>query len=289
MNSLAGKCVALVGFAKSTRELCKHSQADEFWSVNWAYQYDFLPRIDRIYELHEAWAFEQAGERHQKRVDHWQWLKQNRTIPIWMTERRPEVPMCRVYPLAQVCARLGGVRVLSSSVDLMMAHAIYEGASRIEWYGIEMSNDTEYRYQRPGAYYWIGQCDARGIELVLPESSRILPKKIYGFEGAQMIARQDIERYRNRFLSEMQDQQWRTDKLMGELEVLHEADMDSDDKEVEYMKSRDQLMLKSGAAQALSYLLEHIDFGEDGSVMGAPMNDPLEGIDLKALEKEMNG
>ena len=282
------KSVAMVGFAKQHRERVRESQANEIWSMNWAYLYDFLPRIDRLFELHEAWAYADAGPNHQKRVDHWRWLTKNREIPVWMTETRADVPMCRVYPLEAICACLHP-RVLSSSVDLMMALAIYEGFERIEWYGIEMGNETEYRYQRQGAAYWIGQCDARGIDLVLPEGSRLLPKKIYGFEGAQMIARQDLERYRNVFLTEMQDQQWKTDKLMGELEALQSQGADTDAKELEYVHSRDQLMLKSGAAQALTFLIEHVDFGENSPVeTGAEMENPMKSVDLKALEKEMN-
>lgn len=280
------KSVAMVGFAKESREFARLSQAEAFWSMNWAYEYDFLPRIDRLFELHEAWIYAGAGERHAKRVKHWEWLRQNREIPVYMTKYRADVPMCHVYPLAQIQDAIR-CRVLSSSIDLMMALAIFEGYERIEWYGIEMGNETEYRYQRQGAAYWIGQCDARGIDLVLPKTSRLLPtKKIYGFEGAQMIARQDLERYRNKFLVEMQDQQWRTDKLMGELEALSTLGADTSEKEAEYIKSRDQLMLKSGAVQAIGFLIEHVDFGEAPSQV--EMENPMMAVDFHALEKEMN-
>jgi len=281
------KSVAMVGFAKQSRERVKYSQADEIWSVNWAYEYDFLPRIDRLFELHDAWVYANAGENHAKRVKHWKWLTENQSIPVWMASARDDVPMCRVYPLEAIQAAIH-CRVLSSSVDLMMALAIYEGFERIEWYGIEMGNETEYRYQRPGAAYWIGQCEARGIEVVLPDSNRLFTKKIYGFEGAQMIARQDLERYRNKFRVEMDEQQWRTDKLMGELEALAAQGAVTEEKEVEYMKSRDQLMLKSGAFQALGFLIEHVDFGETSSQTQGEMANPMMAVDFDALQKEMN-
>lgn len=280
------KSVAMVGFAKQHRELVRDSQAAEIWSMNWAYEYDFLPRIDRLFELHEAWMYAGAFEKHEKRARHWAWLTQNTAIPVWMTEQRPEVPMCKPYPLDAIQQAIR-CRVLSSSVDLMMAMAIYEGFERIEWYGIEMGNETEYRYQRTGAAYWIGQCDARGIDLILPSTSRLFPKKIYGFEGAQMIARQDLERYRNKFRVEMEDQQWRTDQLMGELEAMSQQGVPTQEKEVEYMQSRDQLMLKSGAFQALGFLIEHVDFGE--APLNGEMADPMMRVDFPALEKEMNG
>lgn len=280
------KSVAIVGFSELHRALVRDSQADEIWSMNWAYEYDFLPRIDRLFEVHDAWSFADAGEKHAKRVNHWQWLTKNTTIPVWMKEARADVPMCRVFPLDEIREAIK-CRVLSSSLDLMMAMAIYEGFERIEWYGIEMGNETEYRYQRQGASYWVGQADARGIELILPKSSRLFPSKVYGFEGAQMIARQDLERYQNVYLVEMRDQQWRTDKMMGELEAMAKAGVPIEEKEIEYMASRDQLMLKSGAYQALAFLIEHVDFGEQPAA--EEMENPMAVVDMKALEKEMNG
>jgi len=46
------------------------------------------------------------------------------------------------------------------------------------------------------AAYWIGQCDARGVELILPESTALLRNKIYMYEGGAMIYRQDLEQLR---------------------------------------------------------------------------------------------
>jgi hypothetical protein len=281
------KSVAMVGFAKEHRELVRNSQASEIWSMNWAYEYDFIPRIDRLFEIHEnAGDYANAGPDHAKRAKHWEWLTKNQTIPVYMTSKRADVPMSVAYPLGALRA-WSRCRILSSSVDLMMALALYEGFERIEWYGIEMGNNTEYRYQMPGAAYWAGQCDARGVNLIQPANTRLFKGKIYGFEGAQMIARQDLERYRNKFVVQMQDQQWRTDKLMGELEAMDQAGLATNEKQVEYMESRDKLMMLSGAAQVVKYLIDHVDYGEDPGPQ-SEMENPMKSVDFAALEREMN-
>ena len=42
--------VALVGFAENTRDLSKNSAADEFWTLNRSWEFDW--QIDRLFEMH---------------------------------------------------------------------------------------------------------------------------------------------------------------------------------------------------------------------------------------------
>jgi len=261
------KSVALYGFASTTRDGIWNSKANEIWSITWAYKYD-LPRIDCLLEIHPIWmqARSQKPE-YQKPRDHWEWLKQNTTIPVYMIANHPEVPMCIRYPLEGVQSLLPAARqkkVLTSSFDYLMALAVYEGFERIECYGFEMGSDTEYRYQREGAAYWIGQCDARGIDLVLPDNTALLKNKLYGFEGGSMIYRQDLERLKGQREAQKVEAFAKLSYLEGQLKAA--AENGDEDKQDELAKSWDKqyriCLVVSGALQECEYLLKEIDLEE---------------------------
>jgi len=261
--------VALYGFAPATREGVWQSSANQVWSIVWAYKYD-LPRLDRIIEIHPVWmqAASQKPE-YQKPRDHYAWLKANTKIPVYMTEQRPEVPRCIRYPIEDVQAILPSSRrkkVFSSSFDFLMGLALYEGFDRIECYGFEMGSETEYRYQREGAAYWIGQCDARGIELVLPDNTALLRNKMYGYEGGSMIYRQDLERMRTTRQQQKVEAFARLSNLEGQLRVtLAEHGAESDEYR-DLQKAWDSqyrlCLVISGALQECEYYLKEIDLEE---------------------------
>lgn len=74
------KSVALVGFAQSSLIHAKESEADEMWSVNFAWNYA-VPRIDRLFEIHPLWYLAQLkGERDKK---HLKWLQTEKEFPIY--------------------------------------------------------------------------------------------------------------------------------------------------------------------------------------------------------------
>ena len=95
--------VALVGFAPNTLDYVKVTDADEIWSIVWAYNYKQLPRIDRLFEMHPIW-FTGASKKREylKPREHYLWLQTNKRIPVYMQEARPEIPRSIAYPLDQV-------------------------------------------------------------------------------------------------------------------------------------------------------------------------------------------
>lgn len=263
------RSVALYGFAPATREGVWQSSADEVWSIVWAYKYH-LPRLDRIIEIHPIWmqAASQKPE-YVKARDHWAWLQSNTRYPVYMTERRDEVPMSIRYPLEQVQAKLPYARqrkVFSSSFDFLMGLALMEGYRRIECYGFEMGSDTEYRYQREGAAYWIGQCDARGVELVLPENTALLRNRMYGYEGGSMIYRQDLERMRTVRQQQKVEGFAKLANLEGQLKVALQAYGAESDQYAELSRAWDSqyriCLVIAGALQECEYYLKEIDLEE---------------------------
>jgi hypothetical protein len=272
------KSVALYGFAPATREGVWKSKADKVWSIVWAYKYE-MPRLDRIIEMHPIkMQAASAKPEYIKAREHWAWLKANTTIPIYMLAQYPEVPMCRIYPIGRVQALVPTARrrkVFSSSFDYLIALAILEGYERIETYGFEMGSDTEYKYQREGAAYWIGYCDAHGIELVLPENTALLRNKMYGYEGGSMIYRQDMERMKTTRERQKVDAFARLANLEGQLKVTL-SEKGADDpayKELtDTWNSQYRLCLViSGALQECEYYLKEIDLEEPSEELSDPV------------------
>jgi len=227
--SAYGKKVAIVGFATLSRDGVKDSDADEIWSMNWAWKYDFIPRIDRLFEMHSP-AILSLGDRSiftqlqyalkrlfdktlpidparsasaKKLRDQWQWLQQPHDFPVYMQTKLPKCPAAVEYPFEAVARYCwsnlwrGKKRQLyfTSSFDFMMALAIYEQVAEIQLYGIELGSDTEYKYQRPGGHAYIGMALGKGIKVVLPESSYLFNADLYGYRKGQVIFRQDLEHH----------------------------------------------------------------------------------------------
>ncbi len=270
------RSVALYGFASATREGIWQSHADEMWSIVWAYKYN-LPRIDRLFEMHPTWmqAASQKPE-YVKAREHWAWLKANTSIPVYMMEQRPEVPMCRRYPLEAVQALVPEQRrrrVFTSSFDYLMGMAVLEGFERIELYGFEMGSDTEYRYQREGAGYWIGQADARGIEVVQPPGSILLRSDLYGYGGGSMIYRQDLERMRGTRQRQKVEAFAKLSYLEGQLKAAAEAKDEAKQAELapQWDAQYRMCLVVSGALQECEYLLKEIDLEEPGDELVDPV------------------
>lgn len=270
------KSVALYGFAAETRDGIWQTRADQIWSITWAYKYD-LPRIDRLLEIHPIWIQARSKKpEYQKPRDHWEWLKKNHKIPVVMLVKHPEVPMCERYPLEQVQALLPQDRrskVLTSSFDYLMALAVLEGYERIEVYGFEMGSDTEYRYQREGAAYWIAQCDARGIDLVLPVNTALLRNKLYGYEGGSMIYRQDLERLRMDREKQKVESFAKLSYLEGRMREAKEAGDEERAADIASMWDKQYriCLVISGALQECEYLLKEIDLEEPKDLLIDPM------------------
>ena len=74
-----------MGFACTTLPFAKLSQADEMWSVNFAWRYD-VPRIDRLFEIHpiEVLAFNgYMGDPASEDRKHFKWLQKEQDFILY--------------------------------------------------------------------------------------------------------------------------------------------------------------------------------------------------------------
>ena len=183
--------IAIVGAAPSSRDLAPYT--DETWEI-WACSpssRDKHPRITAWFEIHGLPDFRS------KRWEPWaksyvEWMK---THPrVYMQEANELVPNALVYPRDEINAKHSRpwrphALFLTSSIAWQIALAMHLGASEIAIYGVDMSANSEYDYERPGCKYWIEQARDAGITVTIPPQSsldKLAPQ--YGFDDASHMA-----------------------------------------------------------------------------------------------------
>lgn len=157
----------------------------EFWghasSRAW-----YKRRMDRYFDLHPPAVWSRGGKKGTKDM-YTKWLAKN-TVPIYMQKQFPEVPASVEYPRGRILTEFAYAhrrRYFTNHAAWMIALAITEGVTTIALFGINYSTESEYVRQRGSAEYWIGQCDARGVAVHLPEQCSLLaePGLLYGYES----------------------------------------------------------------------------------------------------------
>lgn len=269
--------VALVGGASETRWLLDQSDADERWTVNWSYNYDWVGKIDRLFEVHPVWLYKNIDKPEwRKPREHWEWLTRHIGYPVYMQHELAEVPSSVRYPLEEIIEEFFGNRFLvqmkdgtkhpsdifGSSMDYMMGLALYEGFDEIELIGIEMGTATEYRYQRESFAVWTGIALGRRVSVIRPENTSLFRVKRYGWDGGQMIFRTDLERLygwaadqSNVLLGRVQQMEGRMLEAQNDPEKLQSYAED-------YRALRDELMMSLGWKQCLEHEIRDIDLEE---------------------------
>lgn len=92
------------------------------------------------------------------------WLKTYEK-PIITSRAYPEWPTSEDYPIKEIAHYFGlplGVAMYSSP-DYMIALAIYEGATNIDLFGVDMSTENNPYEMRAATAQWIGAAHARGV------------------------------------------------------------------------------------------------------------------------------
>ena len=315
------KTVALVGLAETTRDAVKRTNADEVWALNWSYNYDFLDKtgIDRLFEMHPIWLFiDNEHEEYQKPKDHWKWLHKPHPFPIYMLRDIPSIPSCTNYPIDEIVDDIFADRLIvvewqgekhiydrekgkfiehktdlfGSSFDYLLALAIHEKVDVIELYGFEMGGDTEYKYQKDSAHFFLGVAVGRGITIKRQSNSVLMKNKRYGYEGAQMIFRQDLERHLINWEKQRVERLARLNHLEGQyasLDTVLKKERGEDlqaamDKMLsEIRDARDYVSIAAGAFQAVKYLIQEVDLQEPELELNSPW-DPDSDVSVHRLD-----
>lgn len=252
--------VAIVGFHDATRDKAPFNNPDyEIWTLNEEYNFDWIKRSDRHFQLHPRWDYTRTNNLNDP--NHFLWLK-NETgdclfckgtgkltptngqppidciargcvngtytpfdrehLVIYLQKATNDIPNSVTIPLDEMTAAfLPTAHYYTSSVAYMLALAMLMGFKEIELYGFDMGTDTEYHYQRANFEYWIGIAHGRGVKVTLPDS-QILKGKLYGYDNMRTGYRQQLE-FRS-FNLNQQFHQVKTEctQLEAQIQVLNE-------------------------------------------------------------------
>lgn len=164
--------IAIIGKCSSTRSDAPID--DPSWEV-WGLAWDPLPVCHRYFEIHANWR-NFRGNPEDAEV-HRRWMM-GLGVPVYMREIEHDIPSSVAYPFDAVGKCVGkstaGFPYIESSIAVMLALAIHEGADRIGVWGVDMGTTTEYAYQRPNMEYLIGLARGKGIAVWTPPQSSLL-------------------------------------------------------------------------------------------------------------------
>jgi hypothetical protein len=113
----------------------------------------------------------------------------DRKIPLMISDGddddyAPAQEWIRHYPLEEVVDEVG-MAYFNSTVDYMLAYAIYIGVEKLDLYGINFAHESEYLIQRPSSEYWIGVARGRGMEVAAhgeyTKLFQLTTGKLYGY------------------------------------------------------------------------------------------------------------
>ena len=251
--------LAIVGFSATTRDMTPFDDPEfEIWGLNEEYNYEWMKRFDRWFQIHPRWDFTREGN--MNHVNHPNWLFNKTTtcmrckgkghlnnvhtnaeidcpecgntgtytppasrkgLIIYMQEQWDDIPGSIAYPLQEAQDVFPfDYPYFTSSVSFMLTLAYMMGYKEVHLYGFDMGTDTEYHYQRANGEFVMGYLMAKGMKIVLPPQSQLLRGELYGYKNMKTGFRQNLE-LRKTFL-EAQEKSGISlvDKAAGKVELL---------------------------------------------------------------------
>lgn len=192
--------VAIVGTHPITRTKAPFHNPDvDIWVFNGQLTMDWCTRANAVFDIHPT---EDIYRRSKEDLAFGKWLESEKNIPFYTPYALEGCPGNVVYPRDEVVKDLlpnflRGDRVneyFTSGPCYAIALAIHKGYKRIEMYGIEMENNTEYVYQRDGIGLWLGIAAGRGVQVVISDQSMMFHAPLYGYEmDASKVDREAFE------------------------------------------------------------------------------------------------
>ena len=167
------KKIAIIGFTPSRAQAPFADPEYEIWCENALFVHRDVPRCSRWFDLHAPEIIDE------QRLNFYQQI----TVPVFLHDVREDVPGSIKFPKTQIEEFVAGLasgsanmlgEYQTNSISWMIAFAMWEGFTTIDVYGVDMSQDSEYRFQKSCVEYFLGICRGRGIEVNIPETSDLL-------------------------------------------------------------------------------------------------------------------
>lgn len=220
------KTVAMVGMASTSRSFAPFDNPDiPIWALNESAtpKFDYLKRVDRIYQLHPDWDFLRPYNHNYE--DYPKWIKEKHPFEIVMQEKYQFVPSAIRYPIEDIINKFGKRALyFTSSAPYLIAHALYEGYQRIEMYGFEMAADEEYANQKPCTEFWLGAAIGMGVDVYLPPGNALLggEMRLYGYEMRVGILPMHVEIRKRAIIQQNGELQKQLSEFEGKKKALVE-------------------------------------------------------------------
>ena len=112
----------------------------------------------------------------------------NRNIPLISIKKYEGIATSEVYPLEEVEQRFD-TSYFSNGICYMVALALYEGYTDIQFYGVNMHGTAErFKDERPCVEWWLGIAKGMGVKVTINKESSLLRTydgKKYGYNTWQ--------------------------------------------------------------------------------------------------------
>ena len=156
----------------------------DVWAINTALVNPAVKRVDTVFEMHPKryWGLQAVTDRLND--------FEGRVI---MQDHYDEIPESEAYPLEAIKKKyhldvMGDNLYVTNTITWMILQALEEGYTDISLYGIHMSHETEYAYQRASCSWVLGIIhgwilEGKPYKLTIPEESSLLKAEYeYGFD-----------------------------------------------------------------------------------------------------------
>lgn len=213
--------VLILGTASSKDQAPLDDDSFEVWAVSPYVDYPGVvsDNVDMLFEMHPRryWGMQEITER----------LTSFHGAVV-MQEAYPEIENSISYPIEDVesvfkLEAMGEDLYVTNTISYMIALAALMGFEEYHLYGVHMSHNTEYGYQKPNCEFYLGYLAALGKTIVIPKGGGLLHTPyLYGYnEPWKDIAAlnhdvgrfdSEIEEY-EREMEELKRKRWETEGM----------------------------------------------------------------------------
>ena len=161
--------IALLGTAPSWQLAPFDDQSWEIWGIFGVTLVS--KRLTRIYELHDKTIIEPMVKQASPDGKYWEVVRAQGANFI-TKDPYDRAPLSTRFDFKAKLEKYGNY--FASSASWMLADAIDQNPAEIAIYGVNMASDEEYAHQKPSMTYLIGFAKAKGIKIIIPNSSELL-------------------------------------------------------------------------------------------------------------------
>jgi hypothetical protein len=142
------------------------------------------PEVTHSFHMHDLKAFLEKPDTHSSTklcIEH---AKLKPEMEFYTIKPFPEIKQAKLYPLDEIIDHFK-VCYFTSTIEYMIAFALWKGVKNLKLYGCNMSVKQEYIEQKPGMEYWVGRAVGMGVNVELQHQYTSLLKTknslLYGY------------------------------------------------------------------------------------------------------------